>query len=112
MITETFFFDCQDVPLEMTARFDRPWNFVGEIDEKLPSLKCLCQKCCRRKIDHFDYEYIPLLKFREVQLTLCQFVTGDLLYVFVWFGWCTRCDEVYWARSGPPFERLRHCVSH
>ncbi len=40
-----------------------------------------------------------------------KFITDDMILVFVWFGVCERCEAVYWARSGPPFTRIRSRVT-
>jgi hypothetical protein len=45
-----------------------------------------------------------------VDLTRYVFVTDDMIEVLVYFGACPECAAIYWARSGPPFRRVRSCV--
>lgn len=108
---ETFFLDCHGVPPEMIARFDRPWNFIGEIEHDFPYLRAFCKKCNQRPVEVSRYDYDPKYdSIRIVDMKGHEFVTGDMLYVFVWFGVCDECDSIYWARRAPPYERARRPV--
>lgn len=113
MIYETTFLDCVNVPPEMAAQFDRPWNFIGEMECDYPNMVCICEKCIPRPSMRRpqDYERISMEDtYMKVYMQGHLFITDDMIEVFVWFGVCERCSAVYWARSGPPFRRARRYV--
>jgi hypothetical protein len=112
MLSETGIMGCENVPPEMVAQFDRPWNFVREIPERecFSHMAVLC-KCQNRSIA------MRLAKSgtkpRPVVITTCkpyEFVTNDMLIVRIYFGVCPECGAVYWARQGPPYRMLSSFV--
>lgn len=81
-ITEADLVGCENLPAEMSSRFDQPWHFVGDVGPSLTGreLKVLCTQC--NDVTHLQlYRYMNEL---GVQFG-------------VYFGVCVSCDRVYWA---------------
>lgn len=112
ILPETAFFNCENLPEEMSAQFDRPWNYLGDVTVKHPHLRAVCEKCRQRKsklpmmyCSSPKEPYAPRLETIEMPGQL--FITDDMLEVIVYFGVCKTCGSVYWAKQGPPFRRVR-----
>lgn len=97
IISETTFLNCENLPKEMAAALDRPWNFCGMVDWEVPDMGCLCIRCSKP-----SWELVVMRGHR--------FITDDMISVMVYFGTCDRCHDVYWAHSGPPFRRVMSAV--
>lgn len=116
MISETSLIGADGLPDVMQGRFDKPWHFVGEMKHTPICVNLWCKKCSRSFNDFVrahgpecDWSMQPM-PYHKVTLDRYLFVTDDMLHVFVYFGVCDECDSVYWARQGPPFERVRSYV--
>ena len=111
MISETTLLECENVPQEMAKRFDQPWFQIGTVPTgNLPCIREICQKCIDKQA--LTYAPIPISSYRGVTFHTVDmrgylFITDDMIEVMVYFGVCQDCDSVYWARSGPPFQRAR-----
>lgn len=116
MISEASFVGCRDLPEVMREQLDRPWIFVGEVPALQYRFAGICLACegnersgiivRRARGDDFRTEQSHAILTFEAFV----FVTGDRLEVIVFFRVCPTCGRVYWARSGPPFKRVRACV--
>jgi hypothetical protein len=114
MLSETGIMDCENVPPEMVAQFDRPWNFVKEV----PQWEChsLLEVLCKCQTNHLSKKLKESPATEMVQpliITSCkayEFVTEDMLIVTIYFGVCEGCGAVYWARQGPPYRMLSSFV--
>jgi len=108
MITEAAFVGSENLPEEMSAVMDRPWNFVGVIQDHPPAVHCHCDKCNQRMPVRVcgGSEWAPSRTIRTICLRMYRFITDDMIEVYIYFGIC-QCGAVYWARSGPPFRRVR-----
>ena len=113
MISETALMDCENVPPEMSARFDQPWHFLGEVKGSPYHLHAMCGKCLTLERDSsMWYSELPIHYKPPIIVNMKShlFITDDMLEVRVYFGVCDKCDSVYWARQGPPFKRARCLV--
>lgn len=110
MISETTLVSCRNVPPEMSARFDEPWIFTGEVKAYRPYEQCVCRKCSVQPsiVLSLSPSYSPMLHIVDMKGYL--FITDDMIECIVYFGVCNNCDSVYWARQGPPFKRARCLV--
>ena len=112
MITETAFFNCDNLPPEMACRFDQPWTFIGEVKTNRLHIECHCSKCARENSKYLWSPAtmpVPMCSMQLVSMGGRVFITDDMIEVVVYFGVCEKCDTVHWARSGPPFRRARSC---
>ena len=108
MIQETAFLSCDNVPDKMRRQFDRPWQFVGEVEATQPVYRAVCRKCSETP-RICDARTIEKSVWHAVTLDGYKFVTDDMIEVMVYFGVCD-CGAVYWARQGPPFRRVARCL--
>jgi len=120
MISETHLLDCENLPPEMAATFDRSWHFVGEVRADVIYMEAICKGCLQvsqraREVGLLDPAYWqrPIIKnqVRTVTMQRYLFFTDDMIEVYLYFGTCAECDGVYWARQGPPFNRARCLVT-
>lgn len=112
MMSETDLMNCQDVPQVMQDAFDKPWEFVGETKEGVARLHSRCSPCSAPDLVGFfsptmDYAFKPM---QIVDLEGYKFITDDMIVCMIYFGTCSKCGRVIWARQGPPFKRAR-CLS-
>lgn len=108
MISETSIMASENVPPEMTCRFDQPWVFIGEDISNRPYIRCTCRKCNRRPVNFACDRQPDSVEVFDVLLKGFIFITDDMIECIVYFGVCEHCDTVHWARQGPPFKRARY----
>lgn len=106
MISETELMDMENLPPEMANSFDRPWHFLGEVNNGFTNLVNAICKCSTQSL------FSPCVSVTEddflvMDMKAYKFITGDMIEVIVWFGVCETCGRVTWARQGPPFKRAR-----
>jgi hypothetical protein len=112
MISDANIISAENLPDEIRMLGDRPWFFHGEI--KLPEPPAYFDAVCRCQIQPLLWgpPKVPSFaaKFKTFVLNGWDFITDDMLIVKVYVGQCEECERVYWARSGPPYQRCRAFV--
>jgi hypothetical protein len=112
IMSEAMFVGCEGLPECMYQALDLPWNYVGDVLRKRPyGIQAICGKCSPRPslFEPLPKSFKPF--FVIVDLAAYQFVTDDMLEITVYFGRCSKCGSVYWAKQGPPFRRARCFVA-
>ena len=107
MISETTLVGCENLPTEMAARLDEPWVFVGEVKGDRSHQCATCNKC---KPTFATFAIAHPFAFEIVEMKGYLFITDDMIECMVYFGVCSKCNSVHWARQGPPFKRARCLV--
>jgi rubredoxin len=111
IMSEAMFVGCANLPECMDRALDLPWNYVGDVDRPRHWIQAICKKCSPRPslFEPLPKSFKPY--FVIVDLAAYQFVTDDMLEITVYFGRCSTCGRVYWAKQGPPFRRARCFVA-
>lgn len=94
----------------MDKCLDLPWNDLGEVSANIVRrsyLEKVCKCSTKPHVDHNEEMIVEPPSFALVHMPGRMFVTDDMIEVIVFFGQCQKCKAVYWARSGPPFNRAR-----
>lgn len=97
-------------PEHIRACGDVPWHYAGDIAPGRPrsGISVIC-KCCAPRLNDISVVR-PTGTLMYVDIAGTQWITSDLLEITVYWGRCTRCGAVHWAKQGPPFTRLmRYC---
>ncbi len=123
MMNEAAILQARGCPEVMLAAQDVPWEFIGELytpdqQPRVTSELNLCvpaipRRCMRRycacSIKTAGYyspaspiEHTPV---QSVDLLPYEFIDPDTLTTVVFWGQCSACGRVQWARYNPPPER-------
>lgn len=111
MLSEASLIGLPNLPKEINERFDQPWHFIGLVNLEQPwmNIRCISEKCNENIIDQICAprpNSVPFIYQQIHSLKRYPIVTGDALFIPIYFGVCSDCGQVYWAKSAPPYERV------
>ena len=112
LIDDSAFTRCDNLPKELSARLDRPWQFAGIADGTMPILFYPCKVCHTRRMIVYLKLDAARAKFEQlliVDLRPWLFITDRADVVVIYLGLCQDCDQVCWATHGLVYDDLALC---